>query len=190
MQLTADPRGTDFLNKAQGKKKILWGGTRYAKHINVNFSETRSPCALYVSQDIYYSGCDWVLSPCQTNAFMRCLKFKWRGTNFICHQGLTDVPPERKVKAIAFKMTQKSWETGDLGRNQNLNNALVVLSLLFVVSWGSKCIFFLTTSHNVVLSSQSACAYWILCSLHLCKNKTSSVVVSCVCLWALKKFRL
>lgn len=47
MQLTADPQGTDFLNKrGTGRKEILWGRTRYAKHINVSFSETKSPCAL------------------------------------------------------------------------------------------------------------------------------------------------
>lgn len=60
------------------KKDILWGRTRYAKHINLGFPEKRSPRALYISQDIYYNSCDWVLSLGQTNAFMRCLNFNER----------------------------------------------------------------------------------------------------------------
>lgn len=51
MQLTADPRGTGFLNKSGTvKKEILGGRTRYAKHINLNFPVMRSPCALSITR--------------------------------------------------------------------------------------------------------------------------------------------
>lgn len=63
-------------------------------------------------------------------------------------------------------------------------------SLLSVEAQNGFFFFFSTVTHKVVLSSQQACAYWILCSLHLRKNKTFSVVVNCDRLWAQNKFRV